>query len=112
MAGISPGMYPGSYPSSEQNPYPSIAMENSASAFYGSLVSRDQCLELSRMGWDASSLNVCIHCSACLLALSNLFIEFILAIKVASDISVWAGRDPGIRGNKAVKSVECTDTVN
>ena len=50
MAGISPGMYPGSYPSSEQNPYPSIAMENSASAFYGSLVSRDQCLELSRMG--------------------------------------------------------------
>ena len=48
MAGISPGMYPGSYPSSEQNPYPSIAMENSASAFYGSLVSRDQCLAL---GW-------------------------------------------------------------
>ena len=112
MAGISPGMYPGSYPSSEQNPYPSIAMENSASAFYGSLVSRDQCLELSRMGWDASSLNVCIHCSACLLALSNLFIEFILAIKVASDTSGGAGRDPGIRGNKAVKSVECTDTVN
>ena len=59
-----------------------------------------------------ASLNVCIHCFACLLALSNLFIEFILAIKVASDTSVWAGRDPGIRGNKAVKSVECTDTVN
>ena len=66
MAGISPGMYPGSYPSSEQNPYPSISMENSASAFYGSLVSTDQCL--ARMGCfnRASSLNVCIHCSACL----------------------------------------------
>ena len=48
MAGISPGMYPGSYPSSDQNPYPSISMENSASAFYGSLVSTDQCL--ARMG--------------------------------------------------------------
>ena len=50
----------------------------------------------------------CLHslpaCLACL-SLSNLFIEFILAIKVASDTSVWAaGRDPGIRGNKAVKS--------
>ena len=48
MAGIGPSMYPGSYPSSEQNPYPSISMENSASAFYGSLVSRDQ--HLFRMG--------------------------------------------------------------
>ena len=95
MAGISPGMYPGSYPSSEQNPYPSIAMENSASAFYGSLVSRDQCLALGWMLQDrTSSLNVCIHCSACLgwLSLSNLFIEFILAIKVASDTSVWLRR--------------------
>jgi hypothetical protein len=31
------GMYGTSYPSTDQNPYPSIAMENSA--FYGSLVS-------------------------------------------------------------------------
>ena len=39
MTGLSSGMYPSSYPSTEQNPYPSISMENSASAFYGSLVS-------------------------------------------------------------------------
>ena len=38
MAGLGSGMYPSSYPSSEQNPYPSISMENSA--FYGSLVSQ------------------------------------------------------------------------
>ena len=47
----------------------------------------------------------CLHSLPACLSLSNLFIEFILAIKVASDTSVWAaGRDPGIRGNKAVKS--------
>ena len=37
MSSLGPSMYPGSYPTSEQNPYPSIAMDNSA--FYGSLVS-------------------------------------------------------------------------
>ena len=40
MAGLSSSMYPGSYPRSDQNPYPSISMENSASAaYFGSLVS-------------------------------------------------------------------------
>ena len=38
MGSLGTSMYPGaSYPTSEQNPYPSIAMDNSA--FYGSLVS-------------------------------------------------------------------------
>ena len=40
MGSLGTSMYPGaSYPTSEQNPYPSIAMDNSA--FYGSLVSRE-----------------------------------------------------------------------
>ena len=39
------GMYGTSYPSTDQNPYPSIAMENSA--FYGSLVSTS-CLDCSK----------------------------------------------------------------
>ena len=37
MSALGTGMYGTSYPSTEQNPYPSISMENSA--FYGSLVS-------------------------------------------------------------------------
>ena len=38
MSALGTGMYGTSYPSTEQNPYPSISMENSA--FYGSLVSK------------------------------------------------------------------------
>ena len=37
MTGLGTGMYPSSYPTSDQNPYPSISMDNSA--FYPSLVS-------------------------------------------------------------------------
>ena len=37
MPALGGGMYGASYPSTDQNPYPSISMENSA--FYGSLVS-------------------------------------------------------------------------
>ena len=41
MGALGTGMYGTSYPSTEQNPYPSISMENSA--FYGSLVSDHIC---------------------------------------------------------------------
>ena len=63
MAGLSSGMYPSSYPTSEQNPYPSISMENSA--FYGSLVSETQPIAFIVMRPN-----------------SHLFIEFIRAIKL------------------------------
>ena len=78
MAGLSSGMYPGSYPSSDQNPYPSISMENPASAaYFGSLVS-DALLLL---------ILICIHCASCLgSSHSNLFIEFISAIKVGRSV--------------------------
>ena len=39
--GLGGGMYGTSYPPSEQNPYPSLAMDSS-SAFYGSLVSSNK----------------------------------------------------------------------